>query len=257
MRFIFGLSILLLNAIPAAAIEQNTIWVMWERVLGTPALCDGEDCAPQSEFRSHFLEGLPQAEARALFDDWTPLARLTGAADIAHSTMPACTAEEEPEIFTLAESERALVEKIETLRGLEGIFADFRGARGPSWMRENFGETVDLFMRKALAKAGIPLLTREQMEETPGRPQLTVRFSPEVQGCRPWSVSLSVKQTMVLTRDTRMMLEGTTWSASQRQSEEDVDFGPLDAAETAILAFVEAYRQANTAAPSEETVAQQ
>jgi len=250
LRFLIPVLLSVLWPQMVSGVEQNTIWVMWERVNSPTLDCQGNACEARSEFRSHFVSDLPSSEAQALFNNWEPLARISGAANLTHERLPVCFEEPDPMLTQIDESGLEIAEKIDTLRGLEGIFADFRGARGPSWMRENFGEISDAFMRSALLNAGIPVLTREQLDVTPGRPQLTIRFSPEVQGCRPWSVSLSVKQTMVLTRDTSLMIEGTTWAASQRQSEEDVDFGPEEAMQTALLAFIEAFQQAN-AKPSE------
>jgi hypothetical protein len=42
------------------------------------------------------------------------------------------------------------------------------------------------------------------------------------------------------------MLEGTTWSSSARQSEEDVDYGALEALRDAVTLFVADYAKANS-----------
>ena len=231
----------------AVAVEANTIWVMWERTNGQALACQQDDCGSQSTFQSHFLMNLPTDQAQILFEDWAPLAALKGSANVTHDRLPICGfSEADPtEITSVKEADRGMVDRLETLRGLTGIYADFRGARGPAWYRGEFGETADQMMRVAMQQAGVPLLTKEELANTPGRPQLSLRFSAEVPGCRPWSISLSLKQTVVLTRDLTMMFDTTTWSASERQSEEDVDFGPENAIQSVLTTFAQSFLKAN------------
>ena len=72
-----------------------------------------------------------------------------------------------------------------------------------------------------------------------------MRFSAEVFGCRPWSVSLSLSQRMLLAHDVNLLLEGSTWSSSARQDETNADFSASQAMEQVILAFVNAWREVN------------
>ncbi|MCH2076949.1 MAG: hypothetical protein MK180_08680 [Rhodobacteraceae bacterium] len=72
-----------------------------------------------------------------------------------------------------------------------------------------------------------------------------MRFSPEVFGCRPWSVSLRLSQRMLLVHDVNVLLEGSTWSSSAFQDEANADFSATQAIEKVILAFVNAWREVN------------
>ena len=221
--------------------EQNNLWVMWERA------ATGEE---KAEFRSHLMLNVPPAQARSFFENLAPSAKTYGAANVTHETSPICLADqahdEQPEMTMVDTLGMEVVDKVTTLRGLNGVFVDFRAVRGPRTFTRDFGAEVHAYTVKALQAAGIPLLTKEEAEVEPGRPTLTLRYSVEVVGCKPWSLSLGLKQTSVLTRDVSMMLEGTTWSSSARQSEEDVDFGALQALQKIITAFTTDYAKANS-----------
>ena len=137
------------------------------------------------------------------------------------------------------------VERIDTLRGLNGVYADLRGTRGPAAFKGRFGADAQTFLEKVFARYGIPLLTKEEASALPGNPTLVLRFSVEVNGCRPWSVTLSLNQRVLLARDLTKMFETTTWSARAGQLETDVNFVEDHAMEQVILAFAQAYHAAN------------
>lgn len=228
---------------------QNNLWLMWEQVAPLAPGCNlAAGCEPPSELRSHFLMGVPEVQARTLFQQLEPSARYYGSANLTHEQLPICFDGPDGDGVSIPANltEVPYAEKIDTLRGLQGVFADFRGARGPAGFRGQFGEEANEFLVTQFSQAGIPLLTKDQLPTAPGRPILGIRFSPEVLGCRPWSVSLSLKQDLLLARDPSLMISSTTWSASQGQKESDADISAREAFQNAILAFVEAYTQANT-----------
>lgn len=228
-------------AVQAQTAEQNNLWVMWERAVTG---------AETAEFRSHLMLNVPPAQARSFFENLTPSAKTYGAANVTHEVSPICLAdqqqEEEPEMTMVDTTGMEMANKTDTLRGLNGVFVDFRAVRGPRTFTRDFGAEVHAYTVKAFKEAGIPMLTKEEVALEPGRPTLTLRYSVEVAGCKPWSLSLGLKQTSVLTRDLSIMLEGTTWSSSAQQSQEDVDFGALEALETVIAAFTTDYAKANS-----------
>lgn len=221
--------------------KQNNLWVMWEQAAtGTE----------NAKFRSHLMLNVPPDQARSFFENLTPSAQTYGAANVTHETSPLCLADqqhqEKPDMTMVDTLGMEVADKITTLRGLNGVFVDFRAVRGPRTFTRDFGAEVHAFTVKALQSAGIPLLTKQEADVEPGRPTLTLRYSVEVVGCKPWSLSLGLKQTSVLTRDLSIMLEGTTWSSSARQSEEDVDFGALEALQKIVTAFTTDYAKANS-----------
>lgn len=221
--------------------KQNNLWVMWERA-------NTQD--ETAQFRSHLMLNVPPAQARSFFENLTPSAMTYGAANVTHETSPIYLADqveqEKPEMTMIDTLGMEITDKITTLRGLNGVFVDFRAVRGPRTFTRDFGAEVHGYTVKALQAAGIPLLTKEEVAVEPGHPTLTLRYSVEVMGCKPWSLSLSLKQTSVLTRDVSIMLEGTTWSSSARQSEEDVVFGALEALQKVVTAFTTDYAKANS-----------
>ena len=221
--------------------EQNNLWVMWER---------SATASETAQFRSHLMLNVPPDQARSFFENLAPSAQTYGAANVTHETSPICLADqkhdEKPDMTMVDTLGMEVSDKITTLRGLNGVFVDFRAVRGPRTFTRDFGAEVHAYTVKALQAAGIPLLTKEQSETAPGRPILTLRYSVEVVGCKPWSLSLGLKQTSVLTRDISITLEGTTWSSSARQSEEDVNFGALEALQKIVSAFATDYAKANS-----------
>lgn len=225
----------------AQGTEQNNLWVMWERAV------TGKE---KAEFRSHLMLNVPPSQAQSFFDSLTPSAMTYGAANVAHETSPICLADQprqdEPARTMIDTIGMDVADKVTTLRGLNGVYVDFRAVRGPRTFTRDFGAEVHGYAITTLQAAGIPLLTKEEIDTHPGRPTLTLRYSSEVVGCRPWQLSLGLKQTSVLTRDLSIMLEGTTWTSSARQSEEDVDFGALDALQTVLAAFTTDYAKANS-----------
>lgn len=234
----FALIGMLLALAGVARAESNNLWVMWERVPH-----DGT----ASRYRSHLMFDVPRGEAEGFFTGLEPSAQRYGTASIAHDRSPICTAPPEPPppLTYIDTNGLTAVSRADTLRGLAGVHVDLRGVRGPAGYRSNFGEDAHAFLLRAFAEADIPILTKDDLDTAPGRPILYMRYSAEVSGCRPWSVSLSLRQQVVLARDLTMMLETVTWSGSARQSEEDIEYGPGQAVEDAIKLFVTDYSTAN------------
>ncbi|WP_299842968.1 hypothetical protein [uncultured Jannaschia sp.] len=240
------LTILSANAAPAQ--ETSNLWLMWERS-GIPdraCLLSGRlDCPSLEEFRSHFLLQVPPVAADELFRSLAGSAAHYRSADIRHDRLPICM-----ETLEAETGPAEMATPVQTLKGLDGVHADFRGIRGPAGYMGDFGSETQNFMLQAFAEAGIPLFDKEEIEAVPGRPTLSIRFAPEVSGCKPWSVSLSLSQTVVLDRDHGKALTAGTWSAASGQDEANVEFGAADAVKTVIAAFVVAWQEANGPAPA-------
>ncbi|PYE85991.1 hypothetical protein [Pseudoroseicyclus aestuarii] len=249
MTYRFRVLALAAGLLPAApqAQEVNNLWLMWERSgLSSPSCADPATgaCDGDSQFRSHFLMQVPGDEALDLFRFLSPRAQRYGTADLVHSALPICMdrLNEAPD-----EGDPEMATAIETLEGLGGVHADFRGVRGPAGYPSDFGGDAQRAVERILSEAGVPLVSEEELAAIPGRPELSLRFSPEVVGCRLWSVSLSLRQTVVLDRDRSKALTTTTWSSSAGQSEDDVDFGAGDAMRQVIEAFAQAWAEAQAA----------
>lgn len=236
---------LLLGALAAAPVfarETNDFWVVWERHLSALPGCDGEDCS-QSLFFGHYIDGLDGPEAQRFFNGLAPFASAPENAAIRMTRSPLCLGPQEPTVPDVTTLE--IADRSEFLRGLAGVYVDLRGVRGPQSFRGSFGEQAQAFLEASFAAHDIPILTEEEAAATQANPVLTMRYSPEVHGCRPWSVSLSLSQRMLLAHNVTLLLEGGTWSGSARQDEANADFNEAQAMEQVILDFVAAWRAVN------------
>lgn len=227
---------------PAQARESNDFWVVWERHLSAIPGCDGEDCT-QSLFFGHYIDGLDGPAAQNFFNGLAPFASTPEHAAIRMTRSPICMGPQEPTIPDVTTLE--IADRSEFLRGLAGVHVDLRGVRGPQSFRGSFGEQAQAFLEASFSEHEIPILSKEDAAATRANPVLTMRYSPEVHGCRPWSVSLSLSQRMLLAHDVTLLLEGGTWSGSARQDEANADFDEAQAMEQVILDFVSAWRAVN------------
>lgn len=222
--------------------ERNDFWIVWERGLPPLPDCKGEECT-QSMYFGHYIDGMDGSQAQSFFQGLGQFASEPRNAGIRMARSPLCLGpqpEAIPDVTTLKKAP-----KIELLRGLEGVHVDLRGVRGPQSFRGSFGEEAQEFLEAAFAQHNIPILSKEDAAATRANATLSMRFSAEVFGCRPWSVSLSLSQRMLLAHDVNLLLEGSTWSSSARQDETNADFSASQAMEQVILAFVNAWREVN------------
>lgn len=232
-----------LSAQPATNVERNDFWVVWERNLPAFSECTGNDCT-NSYYFGHFIDGMNSDQAQQFFSGLGRFATTPGNANIRLPRSPLCLAGETKETFPdPAQMETSTA--LDTLRGLSGVHVDFRGVRGPQAFRGSFGERAQNFMLLVFAQHNIPVLTREEAAATPGNATLKMRYSAEVHGCRPWSVSLSLSQRLLLARAPQIMVESTTWSSYGRQDEANADFQAENALEQVIIAFAHAWSEAN------------
>lgn len=185
-----------------------------------------------------------------------PAARALGSADVAHDRLPICW--EEPATLNAVPKVGSVeyATAVETLRGLEAVHIDLANVIGPPWYRGEFGPAAQTQMLEIFGRAGITILSKEEVAETQGRPTLTMRYSPDVAGCRPWSVSLTLKQDVALTRAPNLVIHATTWSTSRRENQDDPEFDPDDAVEGVLVAFAQAYTEANRVGHDEANAAQ-
>lgn len=242
MKWVIASLLIFLASAAGAEGEENNIWIMWEH-LPQGRSCAGDDCKPLAEYRSHFLMNVPPTEAGSFFNGLRPTARTYGSADLTHDRLPLCYDDPAPPDHLKLD----YAERLDTLRGITAIYADLRGVRGPANFKGQFGEEAQEILTKAFKDLKIEFLTKEAHPKTPGRPKLSLRYSPEVHGCKPWSVSLALSQDVHIARDFTQILSTSTWSASQRQSEADADFTAKDALRGVIEKFVSDWKAANAA----------
>jgi len=115
--------------------------------------------------------------------------------------------------FDLEELEPAA--KLEVLRDLPGVHFDLTGLKSPEGFVGAFGKNLQVAFEGRFRRAGIRLLSKEEVEVAPGQPVMNIYFShtnPKT-GCW-YSVFASLSQTAVLTRDPLVKFRAGTWSAS-------------------------------------------
>ncbi|MEM9350928.1 MAG: hypothetical protein AAGA47_11765 [Pseudomonadota bacterium] len=234
-----------LLGLPAGAqtAEINDFWVFWERSVPTLGECaTGQDCA-QSLYFGHYIDGMDTNQAQRFFDGLGRFASTPRNTNIRLGQSPVCLGPQ-PEALPDA-TQLALAERVETLRGLDGVYIDLRGVRGPQSARGSFGDKAQAFMLEVFARHDIPILTKKEAAARPGNPVLSMRYSAELNGCRPWSVTLSLSQRVLLARAPTIMLQTTTWSSSARQDESNADFLEDNAMQQVLLAFAQSWSEMN------------
>ena len=103
-------------------------------------------------------------------------------------------------------------------------------------------------IRTSLSQAGVRFLSKEEMEATPGRPRLSIRFQPrsESEGCiMPFSVSLSVSEETVMARNPAIKLSGTAFAATAKENLANRNYSPESALHEVVTQFVESWQAAN------------
>lgn len=104
------------------------------------------------------------------------------------------------------------------------------------------------FVISQLTAAGVPLLSQDEMDNTPGRPQLSVRFSPRTEsaGCIiPFSVSMAVSEETVMVRNPTLKTSGSAWSGLVKENLANRNYSPMSALQELVTAFVTDWKSAN------------
>ena len=104
------------------------------------------------------------------------------------------------------------------------------------------------FVRKELTAAGLRFLTKEQMEATPGRPTLSIRYTErrESAGCIiPYAISFSVNEEYVMVRNPSLKKTTAIWSASARENLAIAHFTAMDALNEGVAKLAADFRTAN------------
>lgn len=141
--------------------------------------------------------------------------------------------------------------KLEVLRDLPGVYFDLTKLKAPEGFVGAFGKNLDVAFRGRFKRAGIRLLTKEQVEATPGQPVMNVYFShtnPKT-GCW-YSVFASLTQTALLTRNPLVKFKAGTWSTSSGVKTVSEGGTEYDAILWVADKFVRDYLVANEKAPA-------
>ncbi len=143
---------------------------------------------------------------------------------------------------------------IDSLRELPGVLVVTDYLIEPPTLKDKLRNQVQAVIENRFQAAGIRLLTKEEVEKTPGRPQLELYLTPgdATKGCvfRVW---ISLRQEVVLARDTSIHLLTGTWGDGGVARPGDAEEGPELATFIYYLdRFVRDYRIANGLEPQVE-----
>ncbi|PIB22828.1 hypothetical protein BFP76_09865 [Amylibacter kogurei] len=237
--------------------ETNRFWLMWEQSRIDLAAClhDGL-CDPKRSFVTRLIEEPDSARAQSVFYELDRVSLARRQPPIHPETPIVCPANfyriEQPASPSLQVNtdtpdyeKMEISDKLAPLKNLPGVYFKLDGVRGPTDDGGKFGKQLHGYVTDAMNKAGIPILTKEELENTPGKPQFSASFSgTQSNGCT-WRVSAMLKQTVLLSRDLSVKLASTTWAsfggfdAAQPKQDE------FDALTMLIDKFITDYKKAN------------
>lgn len=226
---------------------QNRIWFLWEQRGMNPDLCSHKNhCDPVSSYTPRLAEETSDTNARNMF---TALEQLAAARNLPadHPEGPQiCQHTDAAAILGFEAESWPISEKTAALHGLQGVYFKLDTLTGPPNYQGEFGQNVHDTVVAKFNAANIPVLTEEEMENTPGKPHLNIFFSntnPDT-GC--WfSVFASLSQTMLLTRNHTTKIKGGTWGFSGGFSPDNPDIAEFDAIMTVVDKFIGDFLLAN------------
>ncbi len=104
------------------------------------------------------------------------------------------------------------------------------------------------YVRTHLTQAGLKFLTKEEMENTPGRPTLSIRFTPRTEsaGCIiPFSLSMSISEETVMVRNPGIKSSGSAWAGSAKENLANSNYTPESALKEVVEKFKKDWEAAN------------
>jgi hypothetical protein len=232
---------------PAAAQQNNRIWFTWEQSQTSPELCETRGiCEPLSKYTTRLIEEPSTAKAKEMVDAMAQLAKLRGHPDEHPNTPQMCRNVEAAKVLGFDPETWPMAEKLDTLVGLQGVYFSLQKLKAPEGYQGEFGEDVHAEVVQKFTAAGIPVLTEEQRDMTPGKPHLNIYFSntnPDT-GC--WfSVFSSLSQTALLTRKHTVKFKAGTWGFGGGYSADHPDRDERTAIMIVIDRFISDFQTAN------------
>lgn len=225
----------------------NRIWFLWEQTAVDANLCaDREHCTPVRRFLPRLVDTPSTKQANEMLGamDRMIVARGDGvehpqAPRICENTEAQTILGFDPEAWELSDSDDAL-------KGLVGVHFAVDQLTAPAAYDGDFGKAMQATMRKRFSNAGIPYLTKEEMNLIPGKPMLNIYFSntdPD-SGCH-FSIYASMSQTALLTRNHTVKLRVGTWGMSGGYSNDHPGRSEFDAILVVVDKFIADYQRAN------------
>lgn len=231
-----------------AAEPTDRLWIMWEHFAEASGCGNDQQCPPHRFYTTRLL-GLPTTERlQKTFGMLDRLALIRGLPP-ENPNAPRICQHQDPEVLAGFQPEKLPVsEKIDALRGLEGVEINLRTLQAPVGYSGDFGGYLQAEVERRFRQAGIRILNEDERMRTPGRPKLNVYFSntDPVSGCH-YSVFASLSQTVLLTRNLQTKLEAGTWASSDGPSDDNPNGTESDAILRVLGKFIDDFHKANPA----------
>lgn len=240
---------LLLLGLTAPAQAEDRFWILWERYRYSGENCpNGQNCVLKRDFASRPLQ--PQYPET--------IYRMFGAAGprgFAHE--PPSLHPEAPQVCDPKQAQLAVgfdpiqlpqSLKIEALRGVDQLHVDLRNLKAPPGFSDSFGTSLHRRFVATLERAGIEVLTEEEVTTVPGHPKLSIFFSftdPDGHCDYTYSVFASLSQEVLLVRDLRIKITAGVWAYSTGSTAMDHHGTEEDAILRVAEAFIRDQRQVN------------
>ena len=239
--------LVLAASLALAEAPKNRIWFTWEQRAKDGLLCAEKGyCDPVSRFITRLAEETDRASAEQITGSMDRIAESQGrTAD--HPEAPNWCQQTDAQTILGFEAESwPLSDKIKALEGLQGVYFDFNRLKVPDGFVGDFGPLVHAEAEQKFKIAGIPVLTEDEVENTPGKPMLAIYFSltnPDT-GC--WfSVFASLTQTMLLTRNHTTKLRAGTWGFSGGYNADFPNRSEYEAIMLVLDKFIDDFKRAN------------
>ncbi|MEO0343940.1 MAG: hypothetical protein AAF198_10945 [Pseudomonadota bacterium] len=226
---------------------ENYVWTTWENESVHIELCEEKGvCDPIRSFVTE-LHSMPELhEAERLMGQRAKDALMIEAQIAPRSAPRICEAVEaatvlgfNPELWEQSDKAKALV-------GLEGIYLNVENLKGPVAYGPNFGLDLQDAVNERFSYAGLKLLTMEEMEKAPGKPEMNVYFSntDSNTGCR-FRLFAGLSQTMLLTRNHTIKLKAGSWGMTGGWVADDPEIDEFRSIMIVIDTFLADWREAN------------
>lgn len=228
--------------------SDNWVWMTWENEDVNERLCQEKAlCTPITSYVTE-LHSVPELEeAERMMGAAAKAATLIKQLETPRNPPAMCQHVDaasvlgfDPEIWEMSEKALALV-------GLDGVHIDATKIKDPyNHQGLPFGERVQGAIAKKFREHGLKLLSAEEMEETPGKPEMNIYFShanPKT-GCQ-FKFFAGLSQTMLLTRNHTVKLKAGSWGMVGGWDEDDASIDEFKSIMIVIDAFLAAWREAN------------
>ncbi len=174
-RFIWMILVLFAGLPAVAQTDSSRIWLTWERIRPNPKLCQEKDlCRPISHYVTRLFEEPSVKRARAIVRSLDALASKQGWSVPAKNEPMICQNVNAMTVLGFDPESWPLSKTLDALRGIKGIHFDLRKLKPPVGYVGEFGPSLQAVVEKKFHQAGLRVLSKAEMEKTPGQPRLNI-----------------------------------------------------------------------------------